>query len=509
MKKNIRRIFDVLLILLIAGCSSQPMVEPEPVTSTPTLPIITLTPTTIPPHPLAITVENASSLKLEKIIGAGKVNDVAWSPLGDVIAVVQDFDILFYDSASLQLIGNVGFGGTEVVFSPDGKNISIVQESSVIVWHISNNEVVWEFETFDTWGIVAKNLIYNNQGSYLTFWEEYIYDASIIYVLEVWDLNSGEQIYREEDGGSDVHVEFSPNDKLLAIHSELDLKLINLDTGEQKIERSLWSRDSFTFLDNNFYFGRTEEGQLTLIDINTFKIKSVFDIKIDFYASKFLISPDKNKMIVFNFQNESLFSEDIQVWDLEKEKQLFSIDVKDNYHNFGSQVLISPDSSYFIVLDDAGYIMKYDLETGKFAGEIEFTTAVSVLEFLPANFDSSSYSLVTGYLGGQIRIWDNNQQLIRKFEDHKGQINSIEFNTDYSQLISASNDFTAKIWDISTGSLLRTVKCLENNFIESAMFSENQDFIALECAGKIEIQDTKTWAQIDSMDGYDLQRLPP
>ena len=97
MKRFVVCFLGTLLIILALGCTSQQVVIPQQVTITPTvtvLPTITATPT---PHPLAITVENASSLKLQKVIGAGRVNDVAWSPNGDVIAVAQDFDISFYD----------------------------------------------------------------------------------------------------------------------------------------------------------------------------------------------------------------------------------------------------------------------------------------------------------------------------------------------------------------------------------------------------------------------------
>jgi hypothetical protein len=102
MKKYITFFFIIILILISVGCSAQQIEKPQ-VQTAPTetaLPTITAEST---PHPSAITVENVSSLKLQKVIGAGRVNDVAWSPNGDVIAVAQDFNILFYDSSSLQL----------------------------------------------------------------------------------------------------------------------------------------------------------------------------------------------------------------------------------------------------------------------------------------------------------------------------------------------------------------------------------------------------------------------
>jgi WD40 repeat protein len=494
-----------LLTILILGCNSQQTATPQ---QTEIVPIVTDSPTLVVTpisHPLAISVQNVSSLKLEKIIGAGKVNNVAWSPQRDIIAVAQDFDILFYDSVSLQLIESIDFGGTEVVFSPDGNTISIIDESEVIVWDLTKKETSWNFAVKD---VFAKHLAYNNQGSRLAFWGIYIYDAVAIYVLEVWDVNSGEQVYFEEEAaGSDVHVEFSPNDKLLAVHTDVMSKFVDLDTGEQKAEQSLWSRDAFAFLENNSYFGRTEEGQLAVMDVNTFEIARVLDIKIDYYASKFIVSPDKKKLLTFDLLNKALLSEDIQIWDLETEKQLFSIVVPNDFYI--PQVEISPDSHYFVLVDGAGYVRKYDLLTGELVGQLEFTTEVSDVEFIPDEEDLSGYSILAGYWGGQVRDWNYEGQLIKKFEGHNNRVSGISVNSDYSRLVSAGDDFTAKIWDIKTGSLFRTLNCSVNNFVQMAMYSENGDFFVLECMGQIEIWDTKTWTQIDSMDGYDLQKLPP
>lgn len=135
-----RKSIVILLIFVIVACG----IPPAPPTITlPTATVSseqTLTPT---PHPLAINVQNASQIKLQKTIGAGTVNDVAWSPKGDIIAVAQDFDILFYDSSTFELKDNIDFGGTEIVFSPDGRFLSIVGNMSVIVWNITNNVKTW------------------------------------------------------------------------------------------------------------------------------------------------------------------------------------------------------------------------------------------------------------------------------------------------------------------------------------------------------------------------------
>ncbi|HUF00038.1 MAG TPA: WD40 repeat domain-containing protein, partial [Anaerolineales bacterium] len=170
---------------------------------------------------------------------------------------------------------------------------------------------------------------------------------------------------------------------------------------------------------------------------------------------------------------------------------------------------ISPNDREFLVVDGAGYVRKYDLLTGKIVGQLEFTTEVSDVEFILVNEEFSEYSILAGYWGGQMRLWEHDGQMVRKFEGHNNRVSGVSFNSDLAQVISASDDFTAKIWDIQTGSLLKTLNCSVNNFVQMAMYSEKNDVFVLECMGRIEIWDTKTWTQIDSMDGYDLQKLHP
>jgi len=196
MQRFVGYFLRTLLIIFALGCNSPQVVRPQQITLVPTitaLPTIMATPTH---HPLAITVENASSLTLQKVIGAGKVNDVAWSPQGEVIAVAQDFDISFYDAVSLQLIGRIGFSGTEVVFSPDGLFVAIAKDINILIWDIERKVVVQTFKT----DIARINyVIYNSDGDYLAV----LGDANIShdpeYALEVWNINVGKKMYLNRD----------------------------------------------------------------------------------------------------------------------------------------------------------------------------------------------------------------------------------------------------------------------------------------------------------------------
>lgn len=494
MRKTIRQLIVVTLTLVIIACGVSPA-KPTLTLPTPTIfPELTVTPT---PHPLAINVQNASQIKLQKTIGAGTVNDVAWSPNGNVIAIAQDFDILFYDSSSLELIGSVDFGGTGIVFSPDGKFISIVSNMSVIVWDITNNLKTWEFVIPD---VFRKEIIYNNQGSLLVFAGSTVYDASGVHFLHVWDVISGEQVYLEEMvGGFVEQIEFSPNDELLAVQTGWGLELIDLSKNSIETNKSHWGEDSFSFFSDAQYFGRTEDGYLSLVEINGFNVVQIFDTKLNVDGSKFVISPNKKRLILLDYWGMS-----IQIWDLENSMKIAAIDLLIGFQT--PVVKISPDSQSFLLVY-GGDVSKYNLLTGEKINKLEFTSQVSEIKFVNDSHAYASYSILAGYSSGKIHHWLLDGKLSTKFEGHIAPINRISLSPDGSELASSSDDFSAKIWDTKTGSLLRTVNCSVNNFVQAAMYSMDKKYFVLECMGQIEIWDTETWAQIDSTSGYYLQEI--
>lgn len=442
------------------------------------------------------------SLKLQKTIGAGRVNDVAWSPQGDAIVVAQDFDILFYDSASLELIENVSFGGTEVVFSPDGMLVAIASDMNILIWNIEEKVII---QTFKTDIARIHHVIYNSDGNYLAVLGDSNVSHDPEYALEIWDVNLGELAISKQGYDSDANIAFSPDGETLAFVNVAGVNLIQVETGEEKLIELTWENGSLAYISDNVLLKRFDDSQLEIIDLRTSELLNLIGVNNRGF-SEFKLSPDKKKIAFPSTWNEGENWYVTQVWDLETESLLYTLDFDSDV----TRIDFSPDSKYFISADYDGYIRIHDLQTGELVRQLEFTSAVSALEFLPVKGGDSSYSIMAGYSEGQIRIWDSDEQLIREFADHNGQVNSIAFNTDYSKAISAANDDTVKIWDIATGFLIKTLDCSGGyNYALAAEFSYDEDFVVVEClAGKVEIWETNTWTQIDSIDGYDLQRLP-
>ena len=59
---------------------------------------------------------------------------------------------------------------------------------------------------------------------------------------------------------------------------------------------------------------------------------------------------------------------------------------------------------------------------------------------------------------------------LRTLKGHTDQVNTATFNTDGNRIVSSSNDFTVRIWDVITGYCLQTLKGHTGD-VNSASFS--------------------------------------
>ena len=74
-----------------------------------------------------------------------------------------------------------------------------------------------------------------------------------------------------------------------------------------------------------------------------------------------------------------------------------------------------------------------------------------------ALWGSLNQTVIAAYDDGSVRVWDvDSGQEIHRVQEHKKQINSIQFSKDHTMIITASSDHTAKIYDAKSLQLLKT-----------------------------------------------------
>ena len=74
-----------------------------------------------------------------------------------------------------------------------------------------------------------------------------------------------------------------------------------------------------------------------------------------------------------------------------------------------------------------------------------------------ALWGSLNQTVIAAYDDGSLRVWDVDRGAeVLRVQEHRKQINSLQFNHDHSMIITASSDHTARIFDAKTLTLLKT-----------------------------------------------------
>jgi WD40 repeat protein len=112
------------------------------------------------------------------------------------------------------------------------------------------------------------------------------------------------------------------------------------------------------------------------------------------------------------------------------------------------------------------------------------------------NFPDGFRWRTCGLVNGTIEIEDSESgTLLKKFEGHRGNIQQLTLSHDLTRLASASQDKTIKIWDISSGACLQTLKNNHLYRVSSMAFSCDLVLLALaESNGAVRIWDISSGA---------------
>lgn len=347
MRKLVRQFVVIMIIFVIVACGIPSMQPAHTVPTATVLPEKTITPTT---NLLATNVQESCLLKFQNAVDTEYLNDVAWSPQGDLIAIVLNYDVLFYESSSLRLIGNIGFGGTEIAFSPNGFFLAIGHDNEITFWDIKENKIINKIKVEMA---RIKQIIYNSTGNSLAvLGDTRITGGDPNSALELWDLQSLRKIYENRETW-DANIAFSPNGEKLALISNADLVLIQSSSGRQLKADLTWEGGSIAFIDEETLIKRLDYDRLRIMNIKTLETLKIITVQGSY--SEFVISPDKTKVVFPNIWDAT------QIWDLETGKLLYELD----YHSDVPRVDFSPDNKYFISADYEGCVRIHDLETGK------------------------------------------------------------------------------------------------------------------------------------------------
>lgn len=186
----------------------------------------------------------------------------------------------------------------------------------------------------------------------------------------------------------------------------------------------------------------------------------------------------------------------IKIWDLEKNQEIDSIPGHDNGQMY---IKWSPNGEYLATDNTYNSIIIFtkDIQTVHVLEEHE--QIITCIVWSP----DSKY-IATGSFDCSIKIWDiETGSVIKTLSDHTKGILTIAWNSNGKVLISGAMDKTIKMWDVETGKLLKNLTDHGDDVNYLTWRSDSQYFVSCSADCTLKIWDANTTQAIISFSEYD------
>ncbi len=452
----------VLGVIAVTAFAGGPTPTPTPAASptptiTPALPVLAGTPVPLPAEP--ISPDNVDRIRQLAMWGKGRIEHLAYSPDGQILAVGTTAGVWLYDAetlAELRFINTGNFVGS-LTFTGDSTKLVVDSGASTVsIWDVTTAKRLSSRRIRDGYqgniNFSPGSVVFSPGGDILaaTLDEQKI---------GLW-ANQGEK-YLSTLIGNAYKLALSPDHKLLASGEGRVIQLWDLATGNQShtLEgyeirltalafSSQLSGDSSTKI---LLAASGVDGPIKLWDAYTGTLVKTLDVPNA--ATTLLFSPNDTLLAAGFFDPESS-STVIQVWRVLDGTLLHTLR---GFKGLISSMAFSPDGKLFISGSWDGTVQRWNTNTGVsvdrltgFGSEASASRSPSVP--LPA-FLSKDRIFIANPFNNQIELWDlKNGSSLKTLVGHKSSVTNLVLSTDGNKLVSAeSSANTIQIWDPTTG----------------------------------------------------------
>jgi WD40 repeat protein/DNA-binding SARP family transcriptional activator len=374
------------------------------------------------------------------------VYDVGWSPDGTRLATSGITDVIVWDPATgrrvLELRGKcightegVFLGVGRVDFSPDGARLAVANQDGVPkVWDLATGIPVLALagHAGGCWAIA-----YSPDGTLLA-------TGSNDGTVKVWDAQDGRELRSLRAQGSYIFgVAFSPDGaRLVSVEDAGCLTVWDVASGETLMSLANPSAGAFRstlFLpDKSAVVTSGWDGTIRIWDAATGRQRLLLAGHTG-TALDASVSPDGRTLASVGVDGT------LKTWDLGPGRELLTLDVRPGT---AGKVAYAPDGRHLAAAVSDGKIRIWDRFTGEPVAELSTDPPHPWKGGLAYGLDGAL--LAAGATDGVWALWNlTSGQAVATVAEHANMIQDLAISPDGQCLATASQDGTAKVWDIS------------------------------------------------------------
>ena len=412
----------------------------------------------IPNERESITSTNVNRLELLSIVGQGKLQEIAITPDGSTLVILNSLGVWLADlnNDNLILLNTPEFLPNKIAVSPDGRYLAMGSEgyndmvlATIQVWDLSSRTQISIFRDFDQpiyelefspnsqWLVAGSQRTINNQQNQSLIW---------VMNIEEESLRSIEMPFTTRI----TSMSFSPDSELIAIASfDGMIELYNLAIDEHQIAYDIQGTfEDITFSPDGASLitigsGGTTETPTVLRVWDIATSERLYSPQLAGYFTQLTLNSDSTMAI--------LGLGGVQVWDTTTMTQITEFDIPPRPVSIASK----PDGQ-LIIAHDSGVTYQWNLEvrTNELLLDFDGPTTWDRFRVSP---DGNLIAMISSR-HEEIRLWDNiSAEFIGTFGAIFDYVGYLGFNQDATGLNFTVGD-RRYTWDIESGTQEQTTE---------------------------------------------------
>ncbi|WP_049949393.1 pentapeptide repeat-containing protein [Sorangium cellulosum] len=396
------------------------------------------------------------------VVSASACDAVAWSPNGDLLAIVRDNGVIeIWDTITGIPLKSLVHGVVVrcLDFSPNGTLIvSGAWDNRVRLCEIASGRVLRIFEGHTD---SISSVVFSPDGSFIA-------SGSSDDTVRLWDAASGRLIRMltcDADGVSSVA--FSPDGLRLAV----GLASGTMRMYEVPHDRVLCTFNGHTDLVNSIAFNPRGVLLASGADDKTVRLWDAVNGRL---LRTLRGHAGKAASVAFSPTGTYLASGwhdgAVKLWDVDSGR---SMHVLKGHNGSVASVAFNPDGSRLASASWDKSVLLWEPASGRVLSSfVCHADSVRSVAFSP---DGSR--LASGAWGGALRLWDTSSGHALQLMGNTVGITGVAFSPGGSLLAGASHDWTVRLWDADSGQALRTLEG-HKEWVSSVAFSPGGEMVA-------------------------------